>query len=507
MNLNFGIGLSQSLQQKVSFGMIQAMKMLQVNTLQLEQMLRAELEQNPVLDIESETDMELDLDDEYGEEPQAEADKEDEGTEREEELLEELNNGTEDGIDWEEYFEDGFSLGDSYNEETDRGEERYEPSPVYQDNLEKRLLDQLKDKKIEKRIGLLVRFLIGSLDEDGYLRMSDDDIIHFTGATICDVEEALNVLWRFEPAGVGARNLRECMTLQLRARKMQDSLAMRIITECWSLLERLKIPEISRRLNVEPREIQEAMEVIKTLSPKPGYLFDDDKSSVIIPDLIVERVDGKFIVLLNDRNVPSLCINRSYAAMIKRGSKASQEVKDYIRDKFNSATWFIRGIEQRRSTMTKVMYAIIERQKMFFEKGPPHLAPLRQQEISDMISMSKSTVSRVTSNKYVQTLHGIFELKYFFTEAVVGKKEDRNDANDTGDDMNGQAGEDTDVTAGQIKNRIRQLIEDEDSKAPLSDQKIADILGKENLAAARRTVAKYRDQMKILPARMRQKYE
>ena len=361
---------------------------------------------------------------------------------------------------------------------------------------------------MEERINLLVQFLIGSLDEDGYLRMPEEDIAHFTGATTCELEEALNVLRKFEPAGVGARDLRECMMLQLKARKMQDSLAMNILIKCWGLLEKFKIPEISRRLNVEPREVQEAIEIIKTLTPKPGYQFNAEKPPIIIPDLIVERVDGKFVVLLNDRSIPTLSINRGYANMIRRGSKQPKEVKEYVREKFNSATWFIRGIEQRRSTMTKVMYAIIDRQKEFFEKGPPNLTPLRQQDIADMIKMNISTVSRVTSSKYVQTQHGIFELKYFFSEAVVGKKEDR--VADSADDTDGREGESVskaDITAGQVKNRIKQLIEGEDPKSPLADQRIADILVKENLPAARRTVAKYREQMKIRPARMRQKYE
>ncbi|NLW32438.1 MAG: RNA polymerase factor sigma-54, partial [Fibrobacter sp.] len=395
----------------------------------------------------------------------------------------------EDSIDWEEYLEEGFDLGYSYNEEVDRNEERYEPTPVYQETLEEHLANQLAEKKLPDKLKLLVQFLIGSLDTDGYLRVPLEDIADFIKVDIFEIKEALHILWSMEPPGVGARNLRECILLQLRSRNLHNTLAMKVVTETWELFEKLKIPEISRLFGVEPRVIQEALEVLKTINPKPGYQYNPDKPSTIIPDLIVEKIDGKFVVMLNDRSVPTLHINKSYANMIKRGSNAKRDVKKYIREKFNSATWFIRSIEQRKTTMLKVMYAIIERQNNFFEKGPPNLHPLKLQDVADMVDMHISTVSRVTSNKYVQTRHGIFELKYFFTEAV------------------GRDAEGADISSERIKNRIRQLIETENPKKPLSDQKISDILSKENLPVARRTVAKYREQMKLLPARLRQKYE
>jgi RNA polymerase sigma-54 factor len=203
----------------------------------------------------------------------------------------------------------------------------------------------------------------------------------------------------------------------------------------------------------------------------------------------VEKVEDEFVVMLNDRSVPMLHINKSYAQMLRRGSTVRMEVKNYVREKLNSAAWLVRSIEQRRTTMLKVMYAIIDRQKEFFEKGPPFLGPLKLQDIADMVGMHISTVSRVTSNKYVQTPLGIFELKYFFPEAM-------------GHDSLGG-----DISSEKIRNRIQELIENENAKKPLSDQKLSDILSREDLKVARRTVAKYREQMKILPARLRQKYD
>ncbi|MCL2219262.1 MAG: RNA polymerase factor sigma-54 [Chitinispirillia bacterium] len=507
--MNLGLGQSQQLQQKLSFQMIQSLKLLQVTTLQLEQMLKTELELNPILEIEED----LEIEDE-----RRERDEDDGEPNDDDQYLEELKSG-EDGIDWDEYLDEGFDLGYSYNEEADPNEERYEQSPVYDETLEEHLNNQLSEKKFEERIKLLVQFLIGSLDDDGYLRLTVAEISEATDAAGCEVEDAIGVLHRLDPAGVGARDLRECMMLQLRARKMEDTLAMAVLTDHWDSLEKHKIPEIARHLGVEPREVQEAAEVLKTLNPKPGSQYGGGNSSTIIPDLIVEKVEGKFVVMLNDRTIPSLTINKLYADMAKRGSKARAEEREYIREKLNSANWFIKSIEQRRSTMLKVMYAIIARQKIFFEKGPPNIVPLKQQEIADDIDMHISTISRVANSKYVQTQHGIFELKYFFTEAAgqlrgrqKGRAKDSGDA-EGADSINADSGSDGDIAGGadvsveRIKVRIKTLIEDEDPKAPLTDQAIADILKAENLPAARRTVAKYREQMKILTTRMRLKYD
>ena len=479
--MNLGLDLSMKLQQKLSFQMIQSLKLLQVNTLQLEQMLRTELEMNPVLEASDEIEQEQE------EAPEQEQEQEEPESEQEEELK-----ADEDDIDWEEYLEEGFDLGYSYNEERDPNEEKYEASPVYQQTLEEYLSRQLTEKKIPEKLLLMVQFIIGSLGADGYLRLDLADIAQFTGSSVFDVEEALNIVQTMDPPGVGARNLRECMMLQLRARGRHDTLAYTIIDKEWELFERLKIPDLSRRFGVEPREIQDAIEVLKTVNPKPGYLYASDKSSSIIPDLIVEKIDGEYVVMLNDRTIPSLHISNAYAKLLKRGSGAKGDVKKYVREKFNSATWLIRSIEQRKNTMLRVMYAILERQREFFEKGPPNLHPLKLQDIADMIDMHISTVSRVTSNKYVQTRHGIFELKYFFTEAI--------------NQDSGSGGSGSDVSTERIKNRIREMIGHEDSSAPLSDQKIAQQLEKEGMPVARRTVAKYREQLKLLPARLRLKY-
>jgi RNA polymerase sigma-54 factor len=469
--------MSLRLQQKLSFQMIQSLKLLQVNTLQLEQLLKTEMELNPVLEL---------TDDQ--EEEQEEERTEEEEKEKDEKEDDELD-VNEESIDWEEYLEEGFDLGSRMSEEEDHGEKRYEPTPVYQISLTEHLETQLTEKRLDEKRRLLCQFLIGSLDLDGYLRLTLENAAEVTQTTVFDAEEALAVIQSMDPPGVGARTLQECLLLQLVRRGQEASLPARILRETWELFEKMKVPEISRRLGVDPRDIQQSFDIIRTLNPKPGYAINSEHPSTIVPDLIVEKIDGEFVVMLNDRSVPSLHINGSYAKMIRRGSKAKAEIKNYVREKLNSATWLIRSIEQRKTTMLKVMNAIIDKQRDFFEKGPPNLNPLKLQDIADMISMHISTVSRVTSNKYVQTPFGIYELKYFFTEAM------------------GQDTEGSDVSAERIRNRIRELVENETPTKPLSDQKIAEMLGREGYAVARRTVAKYREQLKILPARLRQKYE
>jgi RNA polymerase sigma-54 factor len=469
--------MSLKLQQKLSFQMIQSLKLLQVNTLQLEQLLKTEMEMNPVLEASEEAE-EIQQDEQHEESDDPVAEKDDPELD--------LN---EESVDWEEYLEEGFDLGYSHSEEVDHGVERYEPTAVYMPTLEEYLVNQLVGRKLSERDMLMVKLIIGYLGNDGYLRTPLEEIAEFAHIDIHELTNALSIVWSLEPAGVGARCLQECLAIQLRRSRQQDSLAMRIVTDAWDLFEKVKIPELSRTFGVDLKQIQDAIDVIRKMHPKPGLLINEETTATIIPDLIVENIDGKIVVMLNDRSIPSLHINKAYAKMIKRGSRARTEEKKYIREKLNSASWLIRSIEQRKATMLNVMHAIIERQPEFFQKGPPHLSPLKLQDVADMVGMHISTVSRVTSNKYVQTPFGIFELKYFFTEAL-------------GRDSDGG-----DVSSERIRDRIRELVEAENPIKPLSDQKIADILSREDLKVARRTVAKYREQLRILPARLRQKYE
>lgn len=574
MNFGLDLNLHVGLEQKLSPQMIQSLKLLQMNSLELELMVKQELEINPLLEtLDEPEDVEPTSDDNVEATGTAEERAEDRADKAEAaENAKQNEDGTPEvsdpndldklisddpkdtkEIDWESYLEDGFDLGSKRTEELDSPDERFEKVPVYSKSLQDHLLGQLQDRIVSPEVAVLVEYLVNSLDDRGYLvteaegRAKDgyvepppekaaageddddsdeDEQIGSNGnsakpkpapeipapVTILpethpgykeiqsvidgslsldeaslEVREAFHVLHTMEPAGIGARNLRECLLIQIYRTDRISPLARRIVEEEFDLLEKLKVAAIAKKLDVPPEQIQTAMKEIGCLQPHPGRLVSASVANPITPDLIVEEVEGELVLMLNDRTVPSLKVSRAYTEMLKKGSRASNEEKKFVREKLNSATWLIRAIEQRKSTMLKVMQAIIESQPDFFKKGPTHLRPLILQDVADKIGMHISTVSRVTNGKYVQTSHGIFELKYFFTAGVT------------------QA-DGREVSSVTTKDEIKKLIESEDTKRPLSDQKIVEILKAKGLDVARRTVAKYRDQLEILPARLRRQY-
>ena len=547
MNFGLDLNLHVGLEQKLSPQMIQSLKLLQMNSLELEMVVKQELETNPLLEPVEEGEEEA-KESENGEEaPAQEAAAEEPKTEEVEQptndpeldaLIPEDPQATKE-IDWESYLEEGFDHGSKRSEELESPDERFEKVPVYARTLQDHLLGQLQDRNVSARVYALVEYLIHSLDERGYLtpagiRGGEEDeeedagkgeagkaatngaagvplpalapmppagpadpamveILAVIDGTLSlqeaghDVREAFHVLQAMDPAGIGSRNLRECLVLQMQRLDRISPLARRIVAEEFDLLEKLKVAAIAKKLDVLPEQVQAAMKEIGSLEPHPGRLVSASAANPVTPDLIVEEIEGELVLMLNDRSVPSLKVSRAYAQLLKKGSRASTEEKKYVREKLNSATWLIRAIEQRKSTMLKVMQAIIESQPDFFKQGPTHLRPLILQDVADKIGMHISTVSRVTNGKYVQTSHGIFELKYFFTAGVT-----QSDGRE--------------VSSVTTKDEIKKLIEGEDPKKPLSDQKIVEILKAKGLDVARRTVAKYRDQLEILPARLRKQY-
>jgi RNA polymerase sigma-54 factor len=376
--------------------------------------------------------------------------------------------------------------------------------------MQDQLMFQLLHKRVPKEVRELVEYLINCLDDDGYLR-PDGILVENLPANISEndpqvleiqdiingikpeneasrnVREAFFTLRRLDPPGIGAMNLRQCLLIQVERLGGVSPLAEKIIRDEFAFLEKLKISVIAKKLELSPETVQKAVKEIGRLEPRPGRLLGDSVSSLITPDLIVDYIDGEIILLFNDRYLPCLKISRNYSKLLKKESHATSEEKKYIRDKLNSASWLIKAIEQRKTTMMRVMNAIIENQPEFFSKGPTYLKPLILQNIADKIGMHISTVSRVINGKYVQTPHGIFELKYFFTSGVSQ-----------------EYGED--VSSIKVKDRIKALIKAEDPKKPLSDQKIANSLKADGTDVARRTVAKYRDQLQILPARLRKQF-
>lgn len=529
MKLNLNFGLNMGLEQKLSPQMIQSLQLLQMNSLELEMAVKQELETNPLLeaadDVEDAGDEEEAEEDELSGQNAPEVAEVPEGSEPKADTGEDVpvpedpldskaagdppeESPSHDEIDWEAYLEDGPDSGEPPRAEREAPEEQFERSPVYDQSLQDYLLEQLHDRETTPAIASLVEYLVYSLDDRGWLSpetdmvgqpgVDDGDPRHAQIQELIEgrldpasahpeVREALHVLQSLDPAGVGARNLRECLLLQLRRRSGISPLARRIVEEDFGLLERLKISALARRHETSPEAIQEAIREIGTLDPHPGRLLGASAAAPVTPDLIVEEIDGELVLMLNDRTMPSLRISRAYAGLIRKGSKATDEEKKFVRTKLNAATWLIRAIEQRKSTMLKVMQAIIESQPDFFRKGPANLRPLILQHVAEKIGMHISTVSRVTNGKYVQTPHGIFELKYFFSAGVTQS-------------------DGSELSSVAARDEIKRLIAAEDAKSPLSDQKIVEILKAKGLDVARRTVAKYRDQLEILPARLRKKY-
>ena len=470
---------SLHLQQKQSLIMTprlqQALKLLQVPTLELQQILKQEMLQNPLLE---EVDEVLDQED-----------IEREGSADEENNKEAEDPAEEEAVDWSEFLQDG--LDRTYVPASEQGIEFLEKVPVTTTSLAENLLEQLHFLSLPEESVRIAEFLIGSIDDRGWLVTPLEEVASMLGVPLETVEKVLAVVQALEPAGIGARDLRECLLIQLDARGDRDSLSWKLIHDHFDHLVNRRFPEIARVLKVTPEEVQAGADAIATLNPRPGTAIAEDDARYVTPDLLVERVDEEYVVMLNDRHVPRLRISSAYESVI-RGKKnpdattSEKETRTYIKDRLASAKWLIQTIEQRRRTMIKVMECIIREQREFFDRGIAFLRPLTLAAVARQIDMHESTVSRVCSGKYVQTPRGVFELKFFFSSGLE---------TDDGED----------VSARTAKDIIRTLIDEEDKTDPLSDQRIAEMLHERGLHIARRTVAKYREQLSILPARFRRR--
>ena len=479
-----GISQSTQLKQEIKINprLYQAMDLLYMPLLDLQQHLKQELMNNPFLEMV---------------EPEEEDDEEEGQTE------EATNEKATDEIDWEEILLNGFDAGGRHEEHEEK--EYYEPVTVETRDLGDHLRDQIQLLELSPRQRLLADEFVGNIDEDGYLACpmeeiyeSINDLVRKTAEEMEqdpleapvysreELEEMLAIVQSLDPPGVGARDLRECLLLQLKDAGLEQSVPYRLVRDCFDELINHRWSEISKRFGISPSDVQKAADEIQKLDPKPGIKYSDTGDNYIIPDLIVEKIDGKYHVFLNDANLPRLKLSKAYQEIARDKKKFEGENKEFISNKLNSANWMIQAIEQRRQTMLKVMNYIVERQRDFFEKGVQYLKPLTLREVAEVISMHESTVSRVTNEKFVQTPRGVLPLKFFFSSGL----------STTGGE---------DVSARGIKDQIQKLVENEDPKHPLTDQAIVNILKESGVQIARRTVAKYRDQLGVLSARMRKR--
>ncbi len=495
---------SQQLRQemKVNPRLYHAMELLYLPLLDLQQHLKAELEENPFLEM-SEADVEDDV--ELGED-----DKDD---------------TPDDEIDWEGILLDGFDVG-GRREEYEQVE-FYQRAPVETTDLRDHLQGQLRMLDLTERELRLGEEIIGNVNDVGTLTCELEDVLVGVNAWLEDVRPAaqkgvdiledaggahgeaqreaqaeldalftpydlpeaeamLRCVQGFDPPGVAARDLRESILIQLRMSGGGDSLTYEITERYFDDLVNHRWAEVAKEMNLKPIDVQSVADEIAKLDPKPGMEYSPDPERYIVPDLIVEKIDGEYMVFVNDTSLPRLRIARSYQTLAQNKALFKGENKEFVSRKLNSANWIIQAIEQRRQTMLKVMGFIVDRQRGFFEQGVQHLRPLTLREVADHIEMHESTVSRVTNEKFVQTPRGVFPLKYFFSSGL---------ATTSGED----------ISARSVRDQIQKLVDEEDVHKPLTDQKIVELLKTNGVKIARRTVAKYRDQLGVLPARMRKR--
>lgn len=482
--MNIGLAQRLGLQMKQSPQQVLLSSLLQLPLISLEQRIKIELEQNPFLETE------LDLEENMEPEQELELkEKETESSTDEEEEYEgdiataEKNEDQE--VDWDTI------LNDENNYEVkppkDESAEIFEQPEVVQMTLPEHLLSQLNMIKLTDTEISVGEYIIWNINDDGYLAIDVETIARNFNVTVELVEKVLQTIHRFDPVGIGARNLQECLLIQLLEQANPNQLAILILRDHFDDFKNKRFEKITKKLGITLEEFKVALEEITKLNPKPGEGYLNANENYIIPDITIEADDnGEFKITLNDWNIPHLRINHSYKKLLLDKKKTSKETKDYIKQRLESARWLINSIHQRRLTILRVMEAILERQHEFFEKGKEYIKPMILKDIADEIGMDISTVSRVTNGKYVQTDFGVFELKYFFSEKIKS---------DDGEDVSNK----------KIRNRIKQIIEVENPQKPLNDLKIASLLKKEGFNVARRTVAKYREQMMIPVSRLRRK--
>jgi len=450
----------------------QAIKLLQLSRLELTQMVSQELLENPLLD--EVTDLEEAVEEKKTEEDEATPD----------------TTEVELSSQWEEYIGDIQRENKETEYPSGGGDEpsSYEQTLTRPQSLSEHLLWQLKLSVATPEEVEIGEIIIGNIDEDGYLRMTVEELATSAEAKSEEVERALKLVQSFDPMGVGARDLKECLSIQLEQLGLKGSLADVIVSSHLKEIEARRFQDIVKSLGVSLEEILAVVRIIQGLEPKPGRPFLSDEAQIIIPDIFVTKSDDDYIVVLNDDGLPKLRISPYYQKLLLDKTQTPDATRSYLEGRFRSAIWLVRSIEQRNRTICKVAQSIVKFQREFLEKGVDNLKPLVLRQVADDISMHESTISRVTTNKYMHTPQGIFELKYFFNSSLS---------------RSGEFG--GEVSSVSVREIIRQMVSGEDPKNPLKDQEIVERLKNQHIEIARRTVAKYRVELKI-PQASRRRY-
>ena len=466
------MAIQQRLQARLSQKLIltpslqQAIKLLPMTTLELAELLNQEMIENPMLE-------EVQADDQPPEAPSTDAEPEPVKTTED-------KGDTWDDADYEYFF--GEYLDDGYRGSKPAVEVRELP-PIEntlssRGSLADHLMWQLNLQAVADLTREIGAAIVGNIDDDGYLVASLEEIAALGDWKMPDVEAALAHIQSFDPIGVGARDLQECLLLQLKPLGLLGTTTELLVREHLRLLQNHRIPELAKLVGIEPEEVKEHLEIVRHLDPKPGARYTPPDSQYVIPDVYIIKTDEGYRAALNEDGLPQLRISPVYRRLLDKTGEASDETRAYVKDKFRSALWLLKSVDQRQRTIVKVATSIITFQKDFLDKGIEHLRPLVLRDVANDIGMHESTVSRVVNNKYMHTPQGVYEMKYFFHSGISSS-----------------FGEN--VSSVTIKQRIKKIIDAEDAKRPLSDSKIMNILQKEGLDLARRTIAKYREELKI----------
>ncbi len=456
-----------------------AIKLLQLSRLELMDVIRQEIEENPALEEMQEGTVE---------EKSVEVTTRESDTPDSSEIKEvTIDDRLHDEIDWANYMDEYSSAGKTHFESEKKDRPGFETFLASRTTLRDHLLWQLAMTDPTHEQEIIGSLIVGNLDEKGYLDATVEGIAQRSNIDPQKVADVLALLQTFDPIGICARNLKECLLIQVRHFEIDNSLVTHIINDHLNHLENKNYKAISSALKVSIDKIVSAVEIIKGLEPRPGREFSEEEPIYITPDIYVYKMEGEFVIMLNDDGMPKLRVNNFYKQAVMKGQEVSAQTREYIQEKFRSATWLIRSIHQRQKTIYKVMESIMRFQRDFFEHGVTHLKPMVLRDVADDIEMHESTISRVTTNKYAYTPQGIFELKYFFNSSIKR--------------VHGES-----VASASVQEEIRRIIEGENSKKPYSDKKIEMILKEANIDIARRTVAKYREILGVLSSSKRKQF-
>ena len=450
----------------------QAIKLLQLSRLELQDVVRQELEENPVLDEVNELD-EVIKEPEPLELSEKETEPELASTE-----FQEVRTGDETREnDWDSYLDGyNYAAGEQYYDDEDRPS--FENLLTKKSTLSDHLMWQLSLTNLTEQEMLVGTEIVGNIDEDGYLRASLADIASVVGVDEPFVEGVLNRIQEFDPVGVGARDLRECLLIQVAVLGMGGSLVEAVLRDHLKDIEFRRYKQAAKALGVEVNDILTAAKILAELDPKPGRIYGQDDVQYISADIFVHKIGDEYVVMLNDEGLPNLRINPLYASEGKAGRQLDSKAEEYINEKMRAAMWLIKSIQQRQRTMYKVAKSIVKYQRQFMDRGIQYLKPLVLRDIADDIGMHESTVSRVTTSKYMQTPQGLFELKYFFNSGISTNEGDF-------------------IASESVKDKIKEIVLGEDPRRPYSDQRLVELLSAYNINIARRTVTKYREMLRI----------